>query len=65
MESYKDDLKGNPKIISRKIRTIKDIDRSADQLQWAIYLVLLSKLSSKDHLLTKNGSLVEQEAEWA
>jgi hypothetical protein len=32
-ESYKDDLKGNLEIISRKIRTIKDIDWSVDQLQ--------------------------------
>jgi hypothetical protein len=37
-ESYKDDLKGNLEIISRKIHTIKDIDRSADQLQRAIIL---------------------------
>jgi hypothetical protein len=37
-ESYKDDLKGNLEIISRKIRTIKDIDLSVDQLQRAIIL---------------------------
>jgi hypothetical protein len=34
-ESYKDELKGNPEIISCKIYTIKDIDRSIDQLQQA------------------------------
>jgi hypothetical protein len=37
-ESYKDDLKGNLEIISRKIRTIRDIDRSVDQMQWAIVM---------------------------
>jgi hypothetical protein len=35
-EAYKDDLKGNLEIISRKIRTIRDIDRSVDQMQRAI-----------------------------
>ncbi|PNF13587.1 hypothetical protein B7P43_G18191 [Cryptotermes secundus] len=35
-ESYKDDLKVNLEIISRNIRTIKDDDRSVDQLQQAI-----------------------------
>jgi hypothetical protein len=37
-ESYNDDLKGKLEIISCKIRTIKDIDRSVHQLQWAIIL---------------------------
>jgi hypothetical protein len=35
-ESYKDDLKGNLEIIPSRIRMIKDIDWSVDQLQWAI-----------------------------
>jgi hypothetical protein len=35
-ESYKDDLKVNLGTISRNIRTIKDVDRSVDQLQRAI-----------------------------
>jgi hypothetical protein len=35
-ESYKDDLKGNLETLPRNMRTIKDIDRSVDQLQWAI-----------------------------
>jgi hypothetical protein len=33
---YKDDLKGNLKTLQRKMRTIKDIDVSVDQLQRAI-----------------------------
>jgi hypothetical protein len=37
-ESYKDDLRENLEIISRNIRTIKDIDKSVDQLQRAIIL---------------------------
>jgi hypothetical protein len=37
-ESHKDDLKGNLEIISCKICTIKDTDRSTDQLQRAIVL---------------------------
>jgi hypothetical protein len=37
-ESYKDGLKGNLEIISHKIRMMKDIDRSVDQLQRAINL---------------------------
>jgi hypothetical protein len=32
-ESYKDDLKMNLEITSRRIRTIRDADRSVDQLQ--------------------------------
>jgi hypothetical protein len=36
LESYKDDLKANLENLSRKILTIKDIDGSVDQLQWAI-----------------------------
>jgi hypothetical protein len=35
-ELYKDDLKLNLEMLSRRIRTIKDIDRSVDQLQQAI-----------------------------
>jgi hypothetical protein len=37
-ESYKDDLKGNLGIISRKVCTVKDIDQSVDQLQWSLIL---------------------------
>jgi hypothetical protein len=37
-ESYKDDLNVNLEIISRNIRTIKDIYRSVEQLQRAIIL---------------------------
>jgi hypothetical protein len=37
-ESYKDDLKGNREIILCKICTIKDIDQSVGQLQWAVIL---------------------------
>jgi hypothetical protein len=35
-ESYKDDIKGNLEIISRKIRTMRDTDRSFDKLHRAI-----------------------------
>jgi hypothetical protein len=35
-ESYKDNLKVNLETLLRRIRMIKDIDRSVDQLQWAI-----------------------------
>jgi hypothetical protein len=35
-ELYKDDLKVNLEILSRRIRTIKDTDQSVDQLPWAI-----------------------------
>jgi hypothetical protein len=38
LETYKDDLKENLEIISRKISTIKDIDRSVDKLQRTIIL---------------------------
>jgi hypothetical protein len=36
LESYKDYLKGNLEIISRKIRTMRDSERSVDKLQRAI-----------------------------
>jgi hypothetical protein len=46
-ESYKDDLKGKLEIISGKIRTIKDIDRSVDQLQPAIILTYYQNCPAK------------------
>jgi hypothetical protein len=46
-ESYKDDVKVNLEIISRKIRTIKDIDRSVDQLQQAIILYCYQNCPAK------------------
>jgi hypothetical protein len=46
-ESYKDDLKRNLEIISPKIRTIKDINRSVDQLQRAIILSYYQNYSAE------------------
>jgi hypothetical protein len=55
-ESYKDDLNVNLEIISRNIRTIKDIDRSVDQLQRAIILSYYHNFPAKASCLPRNAT---------
>jgi hypothetical protein len=54
-KSYKDDLRENLEIISRNIGTIKDIDRSVDQLQRAIILFYYHNCPAKTTRSPRNA----------